>query len=169
MASGSSFAVPGRSRLFDRRREALDVPCASLNGRVWRSAEARFLAARRAPLAAIVPANMRKSRAGQPRRHQERLKLFFGAADPCGKASPGHTPQCTEHRGSCRSGGCAFWYFDPAVELPFSPRSCCARSPTRPCRGTIADPKTALACFEGFALGGRDGLPNIRFPDLDVP
>ena len=69
------------------------------------------------------------------------------------------------------AAGGAFGFSGLTVELPFS-TTIMLRSIADIARGEgedFSDPKTALACLEVFALGGRaDADKNIRFPEIDV-
>ena len=69
------------------------------------------------------------------------------------------------------AAGGAFGFSGLTVELPFS-TTIMLRSIADIARGEgeyLSDPKTALACLEVFALGGRaDADKNIRFPEIDV-
>jgi len=69
------------------------------------------------------------------------------------------------------AAGGAFGFPSLPVELPFS-TTIMLRSIADIARGEgedLSDPKTALACLEVFALGGRvDADKHIRFPEIDV-
>ena len=69
------------------------------------------------------------------------------------------------------AAGGAFGFPSLPVELPFS-TTIMLRSIADIARGEgedLSDPKTALACLEVFALGGRaDGDKHIRFLEIDV-
>src|ERR1700730_8991861 len=70
------------------------------------------------------------------------------------------------------AAGGAFGIASLPIELPFS-TTIMLRSIADIARAEgqdLADPRTALACLEVFALGGRDSSNrDIRFPDIDVP
>jgi hypothetical protein len=169
-SSDLAFAA-GASRLSIDDREAL--------GRAIRELERTSLAIRLSSIlgrqagaiAAIVPANIAEiaSRAAEA---AIRSGLNFALRSLAGKPLRDRRRMHKSIAVLAGAAGGAFGISSLPVELPFS-TTIMLRSIADIARAEgqdLADPKTALACLEVFALGGRDGLNrDIRFPDIDVP
>jgi len=165
-----AFAA-GASRLSIDDREALERAVRELERTSLAIRLSAILGRQAGAIASIVPANIAKiaSRAAEA---AIRSGLNFALRSLAGKPLRDRRRMHKSIAVLAGAAGGAFGISSLPVELPFS-TTIMLRSiaDIASAEGQdLADPKTALACLEVFALGGREGSNrDIRFPGIDVP
>jgi EcsC protein family len=167
--SGDLAFAAGASRLSIEDREALERAMRDLERTSLAIRLSSILGRQAGAIASIVPANVAEfaSRAAEA---AIRSGLNFALRSLAGKPLKDRRRMHKSIAVLAGAAGGAFGISSLPVELPFS-TTIMLRSIADIARAEgqdLADPKTALACLEVFALGGRENR-DIRFPDRDVP
>lgn len=169
--SGDLAYAGEASRLSLDDREALERAMRELERTSLAIRLSAILGRQAGAIASLVPANIAEiaSRAAEA---AIRSGLNFALRSLSGKPLRDRRRMHKSIAVLAGAAGGAFGISSLPVELPFS-TTIMLRSIADIARAEgqdLADPKTALACLEVFALGGRDGSNRgIRFPDIDVP
>jgi hypothetical protein len=163
--SGDLAFAAGASRLSIDDREALERAMRELESTSLAIRLSSILGRQAGAIASIVPA----SRAAEA---AIRSGLNFALRSLAGKPLRDRRRMHKSIAVLAGAAGGAFGISSLPVELPFS-TTIMLRSIADIARAEgqdLADPKTALACLEVFALGGRDGSNrDIRLRGMDVP
>lgn len=167
--SGDLAFAAGASRLSIDDRDALERAMRELERTSLAIRLSAILGRQAGAIASIVPANVAEiaSRAAEA---AIRSGLNFALRSLVGKPLRDRRRMHKSIAVLAGAAGGAFGISSLPIELPFS-TTIMLRSIADIARAEgqdLADPKTALACLEVFALGGRDGS-NRRFPDIDGP
>ncbi len=169
--SGDLAFAAGASRLSLDDREALERAMRELERTSLAIRLCAILGRQAGAIASIVPANIAEiaSRAAEA---AIRSGLTFALRSLAGKPLRDRRHMHTSIVVLAGATGGAFGIASLPIELPFS-TTIMLRSIADIARAEgqdLADPRTALACLEVFALGGGDGSNrDIRFQDNDVP
>jgi hypothetical protein len=167
--SGDLAFAAGASRLSSDDLEALERAMRELERTSLAIRLSAILGRQAGAIASIVPANIAEiaSRAAEA---AIRSGLTFALRSLVGKPLRDRRRMHKSIAVLAGAAGGAFGISSLPVELPFS-TTIMLRSIADIARAEgqdLADPKTALACLEVFALGGRDGANrNVQFP-VDV-
>src|SRR5580704_796009 len=164
--SGDLAFAAGASRLSIDDREALERAMRELERTSLAIRLSSILGRQAGAIASLVPANIAEiaSRAAEA---AIRSGLNFALRSLAGKPLRDRRRMHKSIAVLAGAAGGAFGISSLPVELPFS-TTIMLRSIADIARAEgqdLADPKTALACLEVFALGGRDGSNR----DIDVP
>src|ERR1700737_2189280 len=168
--SGDLAFAAGASRLSIEDREALERAMRDLERTSLAIRLSSILGRQAGAIASIVPANVAEfaSRAAEA---AIRSGLNFALRSLAGKPLKDRRRMHKSVAVLAGAAGGAFGISSLPVELPFS-TTIMLRSIADIARGEgedLSDPKTALACLEVFALGGRaDADKHIWFPEIDV-
>src|SRR5438270_6023941 len=169
--SGDLAFAAGPSRLSIEDREALERAMRDLERTSLAIRLSSILGRQAGAIASIVPANVAEfaSRAAEA---AIRSGLNFALRSLAGKPLKDRRRMHKSIAVLAGAVGGAFGISSLPVELSFS-TTIMLRSIADIARAEgqdLADPKTALACLEVFALGGRESSNrDIRFPDMEVP
>lgn len=171
-AGSSDLAFPaGASRLSTDDREALERAMRELERTSLAIRMSAILGRQAGAIASIVPKNLAEI-ANTAAESAIRSGLNFALRSLAGKPLKDRRRMHKSIAVLAGAAGGAFGIASLPVELPFS-TTIMLRSIADIARAEgldLADPKTALACLEVFALGGRDDSNrDIRFPTIDVP
>ena len=171
-AGSSDLAFPaGASRLSTDDREALERAMRELERTSLAIRMSAILGRQAGAIASIVPKNIAEI-ANTAAESAIRSGLNFALRSLAGKPLRDRRRMHKSIAVLAGAAGGAFGIASLPVELPFS-TTIMLRSIADIARAEgldLADPKTALACLEVFALGGRDDSNrDIRFPTIDVP
>ena len=164
--SGDLAFAAGASRLSSDDREALERAMRELERTSLAIRLSAIVGRQAGAIASIVPANLAEiaSRAAEA---AIRSGLTFALRNLAGKPLRDRRRMHKSIAVLAGAAGGAFGISSLPVELPFS-TTIMLRSIADIARAEgqdLADPKTALACLEVFALGGRDGSNRgIRVP-----
>jgi EcsC protein family len=167
--SGDLAFAAGASRLSSDDLEALERAMRELERTSLAIRLSAILGRQAGAIASIVPANIAEiaSRAAEA---AIRSGLTFALRSLVGKPLRDRRRMHKSIAVLAGAAGGAFGISSLPVELPFS-TTIMLRSIADIARAEgqdLADPKTALACLEVFAFGGRDGANrNVQFP-VDV-
>ena len=169
--SGDLAFAAGSSRLSSDDREALERAMRELERTSLAIRLCAILGRPAGAIASIVPAHI-AAIASKAAEAAIRSGLDFALRSLAGKPLRDRRRMHNSIAVLAGAAGGAFGIASLPFELPFS-TTIMLRSIADIARAEgqdLADPKTALACLEVFALGGRDGsTQDIRFPDIDVP
>ena len=167
--SGDLAFAAGASRLSIDDREALERAMRELERTSLAIRLSAILGRKAGAIASIVPANVAEI-ASKAAEAAIRSALSFALRSLAGKPLRDRRRMHKSIAVLAGAAGGAFGIASLPIELPFS-TTIMLRSIADIARAEgqdLADPKTALACLEVFALGGRDGsTQDIRFPDID--
>jgi hypothetical protein len=168
--SGDLASAAGASRLSIEDREALERAMRDLERTSFAIRLSSILGRQAGAIASILPANVAEF-ASKAAEAAIRSGLNFALRSLAGKPLRDRRRMHKSIAVLAGAAGGAFGISSLPVELPFS-TTIMLRSIADIARAEgqdLADPKTALACLEVFALGGRESSNrDIRFP-VDAP